>query len=104
MIKIYTYDHNRWFPVVVETECKVFGYPNRDVKGEIQYSNTHFKTREEAYKELTSNTRFHYLKWGIEDIINDIKALRMSLYRLIKEIIGIIYVRTVGRFVIYINK
>lgn len=49
-MKVYTYDTKR--ARVVERECEVFGYPNKDSAGAVQFVNTHFRTAREAAEKL----------------------------------------------------
>lgn len=40
-----------------ERECEVFGYPNRDSRGDTMYKNTHFRTEAEAWESIRESVQ-----------------------------------------------
>jgi hypothetical protein len=43
---------------VVRTYCEEIGFPNTDIGGELMYDNSHFDTKEKAYKHLLEETAY----------------------------------------------
>lgn len=74
-MKVYTFDTEE--PSVIERECEVFGYPNRDSAGKTQYENTHFRT----FKEAAA-----YLVVELEAGMSLISANRAELRRRLQEV------------------
>ena len=97
-LPVFTYRHGR----IIRQYCEQYGYPNVTHCGQLMYENTHYKTYDEAYKELLKDTllKYDFRNW----------AERMSEYRerifkqnsiLFKYIRYYLYARTIQRIVGY---
>ena len=94
LFPVFTYDRRK----VVKTHCEVYGWPNVDVRGEMMYDNTYFKTYKEAYSALLKGTelRYHLRKWR-EDMKDSLKKMAKTTRYLLTGIYEYLYARIAQR-------
>lgn len=78
---IYTIDgHLATEPI--EVECPVGGYPNQDANGKVQFVNTHFDAKGDAWKHLLDNANA-----GVSLAASAVREVRSRLAKAEKELV-----------------
>lgn len=75
-MEIWTFDYNpaTGKPEPIATTCEAFGYPYRDAEGRQMFENTHFRTKDKAWRGLRANALANLKHWA-----NERKQLRLRL-------------------------
>jgi hypothetical protein len=91
---VFTYDKGR----VIKTSCEVYGWPNTDIRGEIMYDNTYFKTYKQAYAALLKDTKLKYpwRNWR-NNMKDSLIRMKNTTGYLLRDVFEYLYSRSIQR-------